>query len=68
MVGPESAGAHPGPVCYRKGGPVTVTDANLVLGRLLPQFFPKIFGPDENEALDYDGAVKAFQVEDFIDF
>ena len=68
VVGPESAGAHPGPVCYRKGGPVTVTDANLVLGRLLPQFFPKIFGPDENEALDYDGAVKAFQVEDFIDF
>lgn len=41
-VGPESASAHPGPACYRKGGPLTVTDANLVLGRLLPDFFPKI--------------------------
>ena len=61
VVGPESAGAHPGPVCYRKGGPLTVTDANLVLGRLLPEFFPKIFGPKENEALDYDGALAAFE-------
>ena len=61
VVGPESAGAHPGPVCYRKGGPLTVTDANLVLGRLLPEFFPKIFGPNENEPLDYDGAFRAFE-------
>ena len=61
VVGPESAGAHPGPVCYRKGGPVTVTDANLVLGRLLPEFFPKIFGPQENEPLDFEGAVAAFR-------
>ncbi|XP_077975283.1 5-oxoprolinase-like isoform X1 [Styela clava] len=52
VVGPESAGAHPGPACYKKGGPLTVTDANLCLGRLLPSHFPKIFGPKENEALD----------------
>lgn len=52
VVGPESAGAHPGPACYRKGGPLTVTDANLFLGRLLPEFFPKIFGKNEDEALD----------------
>jgi len=58
-VGPESAGAHPGPVCYRKGGYLAITDANLVLGRILPEFFPKIFGPDENEALDVDGARQA---------
>ena len=53
-VGPESASAHPGPACYRKRGPLTVTDANLFLGRLLPAYFPKIFGPNENEALDVD--------------
>ena len=47
QVGPESAGAHPGPVCYRKGGYAAITDANLVLGRILPQFFPNIFGPHE---------------------
>ncbi|TQN66663.1 hypothetical protein CSHISOI_08776 [Colletotrichum shisoi] len=51
-VGPESAGAHPGPACYRKGGPLTVTDANLFLGRLVPSSFPSIFGPDADEALD----------------
>lgn len=54
VVGPESAGAHPGPACYRKGGPLTVTDANLFLGRLLPDYFPKIFGPNENEPLDVE--------------
>ncbi|GLA19998.1 hypothetical protein AnigIFM62618_008124 [Aspergillus niger] len=54
VVGPESAGAHPGPACYRKGGPLTVTDANLFLGRLLPEYFPKIFGPNENEPLDIE--------------
>jgi 5-oxoprolinase (ATP-hydrolysing) len=48
IVGPESAGADPGPVCYGKHGFLTVTDANLVLGRLLPDFFPKIFGEDED--------------------
>ncbi|CAG9994318.1 unnamed protein product [Clonostachys byssicola] len=52
MVGPESASAHPGPACYRKGGPLTVTDANLFLGRLLPEYFPKIFGPNEDQPLD----------------
>jgi 5-oxoprolinase (ATP-hydrolysing) len=55
-VGPESAGAHPGPVCYRKGGHLAITDANAVLGRVLPDFFPKIFGPGENEPLDIDAA------------
>lgn len=60
VVGPESAGAHPGPVCYKKGGPLTVTDANLVLGRLLPEFFPKIFGPNEDSPLDKDETSKAF--------
>lgn len=60
-VGPESAGAHPGPVCYRKGGYLTVTDANLVLGRLQPDYFPKIFGPDENQPLDLAGARQAMQ-------
>lgn len=61
MVGPESAGAHPGPICYKKNGPLTVTDANLVLGRLLPEFFPKIFGPNEDSPLDKEGALAAFQ-------
>ena len=54
VVGPESAGAHPGPACYRKGGPLTVTDANLFLGRLIPDFFPKIFGKNEDESLDVE--------------
>lgn len=61
VVGPESAGAHPGPACYRKGGPLTVTDANLFLGRLLPDFFPKIFGKSEDEGLDMDASKKLFQ-------
>ena len=52
VVGPESAGAHPGPACYRKGGPLTITDANLFLGRLLPAHFPKIFGPSQDQPLD----------------
>ena len=61
-MGPESAGADPGPVCYRKlGGTLAITDANLVLGRLLPEFFPKIFGPHENEPLDFDLTSKAFE-------
>ncbi|KAI0853332.1 Hydantoinase/oxoprolinase N-terminal region-domain-containing protein [Daldinia vernicosa] len=49
-VGPDSAGAHPGPASYRKGGPLTVTDANLFLGRLIPDYFPKIFGPTQINA------------------
>ncbi|XP_068721717.1 5-oxoprolinase-like isoform X2 [Montipora capricornis] len=61
VVGPESASAHPGPVCYRKGGPLAVTDANLVLGRILPEFFPKIFGKTEDLPLDFDGSWAAFK-------
>lgn len=61
LAGPESASAHPGPVAYRKGGPLTVTDANLVLGRLQAKYFPKIFGPHEDQPLDYEGARKAFE-------
>ncbi|KAL1853117.1 hypothetical protein Daus18300_011945 [Diaporthe australafricana] len=61
VVGPESAGAHPGPACYRKGGPATVTDANLYLGRLLPEFFPKIFGKNEDEGLDVEASKKVLQ-------
>jgi 5-oxoprolinase (ATP-hydrolysing) len=61
VVGPESAGAHPGPACYRKGGPLTVTDANLFLGRLLPDFFPKIFGKNEDEGLDPEASKKLFE-------
>ncbi|EEP76047.1 5-oxoprolinase [Uncinocarpus reesii 1704] len=61
VVGPESAGAHPGPACYRKGGPLTVTDANLFLGRLLPDFFPKIFGKNENEGLDEEVSRQLFE-------
>ena len=44
-VGPESAGANPGPASYRRGGPLTVTDANVLLGRIQPRFFPRVFGP-----------------------
>lgn len=61
VVGPESAGAHPGPACYRKGGPLTITDANLYLGRLLPDFFPKIFGKNEDEGLDSQASEKLFK-------
>ena len=61
VVGPESAGAHPGPACYRKGGPLTVTDANLFLGRLLPDFFPKIFGKLEDQGLDMEASQKLFE-------
>ena len=60
-VGPESAGAHPGPVCYRKGGHLAVTDVNLMLGRLHPDYFPKIFGTNENEALDLEASRKAIK-------
>ena len=54
-VGPESTSADPGPVCYRKrGGALAITDANLILGRLMPEYFPKIFGPTEDQPLDKD--------------
>ena len=51
-VGPDSAGANPGPACYRRGGPLTVTDANVMVGKLVPEFFPKIFGPTQDQPLD----------------
>ncbi|KAH7029536.1 Hydantoinase B/oxoprolinase-domain-containing protein [Microdochium trichocladiopsis] len=53
-VGPDSAGAHPGPACYRKGGPLAISDANAFTGRLIPDYFPKIFGKRENEPLDVE--------------
>ena len=49
-VGPDSAGADPGPACYRGGGPLTVTDANVMLGRIQPEHFPAVFGPDGDAA------------------
>lgn len=61
VVGPESAGANPGPVCYKKGGPLAVTDANLLLGRLLPEHFPAIFGPTEDQPLDVEATRAAFR-------
>src|SRR5207237_6488598 len=51
-VGPDSAGANPGPKSYRRGGPLTVTDANVMLGKLMPEFFPRIFGAQQNLSLD----------------
>ena len=56
-VGPDSAGANPGPACYRRGGPLTVTDCNVMLGKIQPAFFPKVFGPRGGEPLDA-GAVR----------
>ena len=53
-VGPHSAGANPGPASYRRGGPLTVTDANIAVGKIQPAFFPKVFGPAGDEALDGD--------------
>ncbi|MFE5683890.1 hydantoinase B/oxoprolinase family protein [Streptomyces sp. NPDC056512] len=52
-VGPDSAGADPGPACYRGGGPLTVTDANVALGRIQPAHFPAVFGPDGDQPLDH---------------
>lgn len=60
-VGPESAGANPGPACYRKGGPLTVTDCNVMLGKIQPEFFPKVFGIDGNLALDGEIVRQKFQ-------
>jgi 5-oxoprolinase (ATP-hydrolysing) len=53
-VGPDSAGADPGPACYRGGGPLTVTDANVMLGHIQPDHFPAAFGPDGDEPLDVE--------------
>ena len=59
-VGPQSAGANPGPACYRQGGPLTVTDLQLLLGRIRPEFFPVVFGPDRDLPLDADAVRKQF--------
>ncbi|MEX0590160.1 MAG: hydantoinase/oxoprolinase family protein, partial [Xanthobacteraceae bacterium] len=59
-VGPDSAGADPGPKSYRRGGPLAVTDANVMAGRLIPDFFPKIFGQKQNEPIDAKSVREAF--------
>ncbi|HEY7247609.1 MAG TPA: hydantoinase B/oxoprolinase family protein [Xanthobacteraceae bacterium] len=59
-VGPDSAGANPGPKCYRRGGPLAVTDANVMTGKLVPDFFPRIFGPEQNEPLDLAAVRQGF--------
>ncbi|MGB3211185.1 MAG: hydantoinase B/oxoprolinase family protein [Desulforhopalus sp.] len=51
-VGPESAGANPGPACYRRGGPLAVTDCNVILGKIQPKYFPQVFGENSNQPLD----------------
>ena len=61
-VGPQSAGACPGPRCYRRGGPLTVTDANVMLGKILPDRFPSVFGLNGNEPLDAESVKEAFLV------
>lgn len=59
-VGPDSAGADPGPACYRRSGPLCVTDATLLVGKLHPAFFPQVFGPRANQALDADTVRERF--------
>jgi 5-oxoprolinase (ATP-hydrolysing) len=60
QVGPDSAGAAPGPVCYGHGGPLTVTDANVLLGRVQPAYFPRVFGPTGDQPLDAAATTRAF--------
>ncbi|MDH3400303.1 MAG: hydantoinase B/oxoprolinase family protein [Chromatiales bacterium] len=60
QVGPMSAGANPGPACYRRGGPLTVTDINVLLGRIQPEHFPKVFGPGGDQPLDSDAVKNGF--------
>ncbi len=62
QAGPDSAGANPGPACYRRGGPLAVTDANVMVGKLRPEFFPAIFGPGRNLPLDADAVREKFGV------
>ncbi|MEH2008633.1 hydantoinase/oxoprolinase family protein [Nostoc sp.] len=59
-VGPKSAGSNPGPACYRRGGPLAVTDANVMLGKIYPQYFPSVFGIDGNLPLDKDTVIQQF--------
>ena len=60
QVGPDSAGADPGPACYRRGGSLAVTDANVLVGKLRPEFFPSIFGPGQDEPLDVEVVRRKF--------
>ncbi len=60
-VGPDSAGANPGPACYRRGGPLTVTDCNVMLGRIQPAFFPKVFGAGADQPIDADVVEERFR-------
>lgn len=60
VVGPESVGAFPGPVCYRNGTKLAVTDANIILGRILPEFFPACFGPMRDQPLDKEASLREF--------
>ena len=59
-VGPQSAGANPGPASYRRGGPLAVTDANVLLGKIQPAYFPKVFGPGANEPLSVEAVQTLF--------
>jgi len=59
-VGPDSAGAYPGPACYRNGGPLAVTDCNVMLGKLQPDFFPQVFGPNGDRPLDAEDVKTQF--------
>ncbi|MEQ8221701.1 MAG: hydantoinase B/oxoprolinase family protein [Candidatus Eremiobacterota bacterium] len=61
-VGPESAGANPGPACYRMGGPLCVTDANVLLGNIQTDFFPEVFGPSGREPVDKDIVREKFRI------
>src|SRR5882672_288117 len=61
-VGPDSAGANPGPASYRRGGPLTVTDANVMLGKIQPKYFPQVFGEDGNEELDAESVKQKFSI------
>src|SRR5258705_9066614 len=60
-AGPQSAGANPGPACYRRGGPLAVTDANVMVGKIRPAYFPKVFGPAANESLDREVVARRFR-------
>ena len=60
-VGPDSAGANPGPVCYRRDGKLAVTDINLCLGKIQAEYFPQIFGPDQDQSLDRPASLRAFE-------
>jgi 5-oxoprolinase (ATP-hydrolysing) len=59
-VGPQSAGANPGPASYRRGGPLAVTDANVMVGKIQPRYFPQVFGPKANEALSFEAVQSKF--------